>query len=61
MNIKELISKPIKELQKILAIQKEKLRELRFKDTNKQLKNVRDIRLIKKTIAKILTLLNKEQ
>jgi large subunit ribosomal protein L29 len=45
-------------LHKSLAELRDKLRELRFKDANKQLKNIREIRVIKKTIAKILTLLN---
>jgi large subunit ribosomal protein L29 len=58
MDIKELKNKNESELHNMLSEQREKLRELRFKDANKQLKNVRQIRDIRKTIAKILTLLN---
>ncbi len=59
MELKELKNKPVSELQKILFAKREKLRELRFKDANKQLKNVRELRTIKKEIARILTLINK--
>ncbi|MEK7203136.1 MAG: 50S ribosomal protein L29 [Patescibacteria group bacterium] len=59
MEFKELIKKTIKELQKLLSESREKLRDLRFKDGNKQLKNVREIRQIKKLISQILTLINK--
>lgn len=38
MEIKELITKTPAELTKILVESQEKLRELRFKDSNKQLK-----------------------
>ena len=47
-----------KELIQFLGESRDKLRDLRFKDANKQLKNVREIKVVKKTIAKILTLLN---
>jgi ribosomal protein L29 len=58
MEFKELKNKEEKELQKILSQTREKLRDLRFKDANKQLKNVREIRKAKETIARVLTLLN---
>jgi len=58
MEFKELKAKTEKELKQILNESREKLRDLRFKDANKQLKNVREIRVIKKTIAKVLTLIN---
>lgn len=60
MEIKELITKTPEELTKILVESQEKLRELRFKDSNKQLKNVRSIRTLKQDIARINTLLNKK-
>lgn len=58
MEIKELKNKKVSELHKLLAETRDKIRELRFKDANKQLKNIREIRDNKKTVAKILTLLN---
>jgi ribosomal protein L29 len=58
MEFKELKKKTEKELQAMLAEQREKLRIARFKDANKQLKNVREIRVIRAEIANILTLLN---
>ncbi len=61
MEFKDLKNKDKKELQGLLLSNREKLRELRFKDSNKQLKNVREIRVIKALIAQILTLLNKQK
>ena len=58
MEFKELKKKTGKELNQILSESREKLRDLRFKDANKQLKNIREIRLIRKTIAQVLTLIN---
>ena len=58
MEIKELKRKKEGDLHRLLAETRDKLRELRFKDANKQLKNIREIRVGKKTVAKILTLLN---
>lgn len=46
------------ELHRMLAESRDKLRDLRFKDSDKQLKNVREIRVVRQTIARILTLLN---
>ena len=57
MDSQELKTKEVGELQNLLAVDREKLRELRFKDSNKQLKNIREIRVVKKTIARILTYL----
>jgi len=58
MEKQELKEKNREELTKLLAANRDKLREARFKDSNKQLKNIREIRVIKKLIAQILTLLN---
>ena len=57
MELKELKLKTEKDLKQILNEFRDKSRELRFKDANKQLKNIREIRVVKKTIARILTLL----
>ncbi len=61
MDFKELQTKSEAELQKILVQDREKLRELRFKDSNKQLKNVREIRAVKEQVAQVLTILNKKK
>ena len=61
MEFKELINKDKSELEKLLASNRSKLRELRFKDSNKQLKNIREIRSIRQLIARILTTVNKQQ
>ncbi len=60
MDFKELKLKTEKELKQFLGESRDKLRDLRFKDANKQLKNVREIRGIKKVIARVLTLLSKK-
>jgi large subunit ribosomal protein L29 len=61
MEFKELKNKKTDELHKILVEYRYKLRDLRFKDASKQLKNVREIRVVKKTIARVMTLLNKKK
>ncbi|MDD2696846.1 MAG: 50S ribosomal protein L29 [Candidatus Pacebacteria bacterium] len=57
MKIKELKTKGKEELQKILEDDREKLRQLRFDLSAGKVKNVREIRKIKKEVAQILTLL----
>lgn len=59
MDIKELQTKSIAELQKMLAESRERLRDLRFKEANKQLKDIRAIRRERLLVARLLTLLNK--
>lgn len=61
MNFKELKIKSRAELQKLLSGYKEKLRDLRFKIASKQVKNVREMRRIKKSIAQVLTLLRNKK
>ena len=56
-----MINKSEAELNKLLDDSREKVRELSFKDSNKQLKNVREIRSTKKLVAQILTLLNNKK
>lgn len=60
MDLKELKLKTEKELRQILNESRDKLRDLRFKDANKQLKDIREIRQLRKVIARILTLLSKK-
>ncbi|MFA5000161.1 MAG: 50S ribosomal protein L29 [Patescibacteria group bacterium] len=61
MELKELQAKDHEELRKLLESNREKMRELRFKDSNKQLKNIREIRALRRLIARILTILNKKK
>jgi len=60
MKFKELKTKSDKELQKLLAEWREKSRELRFKVSSEQLKNVREVRKVKKTLAQIMFLLSQK-
>lgn len=57
MRISELSQKTEAELQKILRESREKLRQLRFDLAAGKVKNVREIRRLRKEIARILTLL----
>ena len=58
MDFSELKNKSAKDLQELLAEKRGKLRDLSFQASGTQLKNVRDIRQIKKAIARILTVLS---
>lgn len=51
-------NKPIAELMKELAEQKQKLVDLKFDLSAGKVKNIKEIRKIKKNIAKILTAVN---
>lgn len=55
MKFKDLQNKSKKDLQRILQEERDNLRDLRFKDSNKQLKNVKEIKATRSTIAQILT------
>jgi len=57
MRISELRQKPKNELQNLLVEKRERLRILRFDLASGKVKNVREIRQIKKDIARMLTLL----
>jgi len=57
MKISEFKQKPKKELQRLLRNSQDKLRQLRFDLASGKVKNVREIRQIKKDIARILTTL----
>jgi ribosomal protein L29 len=59
MKIKELNNKGKGELQKLFQEFCQKRQDLEFKIANKQVTNVRELRDVKKTIARLLTLLNK--
>ena len=57
MKIAELRQKSVGELKKILQANQEKLRQLNFDLASGKVKNVREVRKIKKDIARIITLL----
>ena len=57
---KELRIKPEEELNQLLSESQKKLRELRFNLASGKVKNVRTIRVLKKDIARILTILNEK-
>jgi len=61
MRISEIRQRSKKELQKLLQELREKLRQLRFDLSSGKVKNVREIRIIKKDIARILTILNEQK
>ncbi len=61
MDLVELKQKPISELSPLLNEQRELLRELEFQAREGQLKQFHKIKLTKKTIARILTLLKADQ
>ena len=60
MKITELQRKSKSELQNILIKNREKLRQLRFDLVSGKVKNVREIRRIKKETARILTILKQK-
>lgn len=57
MKIQELRQKSTGEMQKMLQSKRERLRQLNFDLASGKVKNVREVRKIKKDIARILTLL----
>ena len=61
MKIFELRQKTENELRRLLQENRERLRSLRFDLASGKIKNVREIRKIKKDIAKTLTLLNEQR
>jgi len=61
MKIKELHQKSFVDLQKLLETNQEKMRRFRFDLASGKLKNVREIRKLKKDIARILTILREKK
>ena len=61
MDFKELENKSEKEWHRLLEEAREKLRQLRFKDASKQLKDVREIRRERELVARLLTLINRSK
>lgn len=61
MEMMELRKKSDVELKRLLSSERERLRDLRFRVNAGQLKNVRDIRHCRSTIAQVLTLLKQKK
>ena len=61
MELKELRQKSVPELQKILAQNREKLRDVRFKVSQRQYKNYREQGDLKKEVARILTVTREKE
>ena len=61
MKANEIKNKSENELKRSLIKKKEKIRELRFLLSQGKVKNIREIRKIKKDIARILTVVNKNK
>jgi large subunit ribosomal protein L29 len=61
MKAVEINQKSKEELEKMVQDGKEKLRQLRFDLAAGKVKNIRQIRLIKKDIARMFTKLNKQE
>lgn len=57
MDVKDLRQKTDKELRDLLLEQRESLRKLRFKASERQLKNVREIRQVRRNLAQIMTVI----
>jgi len=61
MKIAEIRKKSGSELEKLLGESRRKLRALRFDLVSGKVKNIREIRKIKKSIARILTILKERK
>lgn len=61
MKAKELRAKTKKELQKLLSENRDRLRQLRFELSQGKVKNVREIRRVKRDIARMLTIINEKE
>jgi len=57
MKMKELQEKTIQELHQQLAASRDAVRMMRFKVASQELKDVRELREARKTIARVMTLL----
>ena len=61
MKIEAIRKKSNKQLQEALKEGKEKIRDLRFKQASRQLKDVRILRKTKREVAMILTIINESE
>jgi len=61
MKVSKLREKSTKELRKLLQSSREKMRQIRFNLVSGKVKNYKEIREIKKDIARILTILKEKK
>lgn len=61
MDIKQLTDKPVAELQELLQQSRLSADEMAMKARQNQLKNIRELRGLKRTIARIMTVLHQKQ
>jgi len=61
MKLEEIRSKNEEELHHLLLELRERLRQLKFDHAAGKLKNIQEIRQTKKTVARILTVLNERR
>lgn len=61
MDIADLRKKEGPELKRLLAAERERLRDLRFRTAAGQLKDVRQVRKARATIARLLTVLRQKK
>jgi len=60
-DFQELKVKPIKEIERYVSDSKERLRALKFDLAAGKVKNVREIRILRKDIARALTLISENK
>ena len=61
MKLRELQEKQTEELKRLYTDFCDKRQELNFKVSSKQLKNVREIRVLRQNIAQVLTILKQRE
>lgn len=61
MKIKELRQKTRKELEELLKADGQRLGQLKFDTASKKLKNVREIRELRRQIARVITILKQDK
>ncbi len=61
MKIKDLRLKPKEELTELLASTKKKIAEIKFNHARARSKNVKEIRELKRGVARVMTLLREKQ
>lgn len=61
MDFKDLQNKNERDLHELLSEKRNELREMKFKISGKQMKNLSGVKKNKKIVARILTLLNKKK